>query len=267
MPVTQQRLWAWAHRCFRSAVSATLGTLPAFDLPWLSETPISGTLAAGEGIAVQVIFDATALNTGVYTGALGIASTDPISPFLSLPVTLNVIQPPLGPVITFDPSSFSATLPITGTQTKISTIRNDGDATLTFTLYEVTTSKRLLSPSLNIMLPKVQSSFPDAPAQVDASVRTQLDLEGKAALILYLRGQPDLLGAYVIPDWVTRGLYVYEKLLETASQSNDVYKWLESRETDPHRLLTANAIATTLDETQLKTVLGFPQVGRVGIQR
>ena len=30
------------------AVSATLGSQPGFDLPWLSETPISGTLAAGE---------------------------------------------------------------------------------------------------------------------------------------------------------------------------------------------------------------------------
>ena len=192
------------------AVSATLGTLPAFNLPWLGETPISGTLAAGEGIAVQVTFDATALNTGVYTGALGIASSDPVTPFISVPVTLHIIQPPIRPVITFDPSSFSTTLPITGTQTDILTIRNDGDATLTFTLYEVTTSQRLLSPSLSIMLPKVQSSFPDAPVQVDASVRTQLDLEGKARLILYLRGQPDLSAAYSILDRVTRGQYVYE---------------------------------------------------------
>ena len=212
------------------AVSATLGSQPGFDLPWLSETPISGTLAAGEGVAVQITYDATGLSTAVYTGALGIASSDPLTPFVSVPVTLDVIQPPIGPVIAFDPAAFSATLPITGTQTDILTIRNDGDATLTFTLYEVTTSLRLLSPPLEFALPAQSNSLPDAPVQVDAAVGTQLDLEGKARLILYLRGQPDLSGAYAILNLADRGQYVYDMLLETASHSNDLYYWLESRE-------------------------------------
>ena len=247
------------------AVSATVSTPPAYDLPWLSETPIRGTLAAGEGVAIQVSFDATGLGTGVYTGALGIASTDPISPFISVPVTLNVIEPPIGPVIGFDPSYFSATLPISGTQADILTIRNDGDATLTFTLYEVTTSQRLLSPPLEIALPGQGIAFSEAPVQVDGAVRNQLDLEGKARLILTLRGQPGLSAAYAILDRGTRGQYVYDRLLELATRSDELYDWLEAQGAHPRRLLTANAIAATLDRTQLESVLGFPQVKRVGI--
>ena len=76
--------------------------------------------------------------------------------------------------------------------TDILTIHNDGDATLTFTLYEVTTSMRLLSPPLEFTLPAQNNSLAEVPVQVDAAVRIELDLAGKARLILYLRGQPDL---------------------------------------------------------------------------
>jgi len=246
------------------AVSATINTPPAYDLPWLSEAPIRGTLAAGASVAVQVTFDATGLSTGVYTGALGIASSDPITPFISVPVTLNVIEPPIGPIIGYDPPSFSAALPISGNQTETLTIRNDGDAILTFTLYEVTATLNLLSPVKSIALPNPHTSS-RVSVQVDAAVRTQLLFMGKVRLILYLRGQPDLSAAYAILDRVTRVQYVYDRLLEAAAQNNDLYNWLESQGAEPRRLLTANAIAATLDEAQLETVLGFPQVGRLGI--
>jgi subtilisin family serine protease len=110
------------------SVSTTISTQPGFDLPWLSESSVSGTLAAGEGVPIQITFDAAGLTSGVYTGALGIASSDPITPFISVQVTLTVlapcqgitdlstdhtpITPTVGELVTFTGSA-SGTLPIT----------------------------------------------------------------------------------------------------------------------------------------------------------
>ena len=61
-----------------------------FDIPWLSESPITGTVPVNGSSSVDLIFDTTVLTqTGVYTGLLEIASDDPASPIL-FPVTLTV---------------------------------------------------------------------------------------------------------------------------------------------------------------------------------
>jgi uncharacterized repeat protein (TIGR01451 family) len=63
----------------------------ALDIPWLSESPISGTLLAGECTDEDVTYDSTGLNVGVYTGDLLIESDDPDEGEITLPVTLTVI--------------------------------------------------------------------------------------------------------------------------------------------------------------------------------
>jgi hypothetical protein len=73
------------------AVSMALGNPPQVDLPWMSEAPISGIITVSESIAIQVTFYAAGLSGGEYTGFLGILSSDPTTPFTSVPVTLNVI--------------------------------------------------------------------------------------------------------------------------------------------------------------------------------
>ncbi len=246
------------------AVSATLVTPPPVDLPWLGEAPISGTLEAGEGVGIEVTFDATGLEVGVYTGALGIASSEPGSPFTSVPVNLNIISVPQ-PVININPLSFSAMLTIGGTQTDTLSIRNDGDAVLTFTLYEISAGQQLFTPPVEPGIP--ESFMPEAAAQVEAGVYNQLQVWGQTRLILYLRGQTDFSQAYSITDKATRGQYVYDQLVKTAEQSDDLYHWLLTQGTQPRRLLAANAIAATLDQAQLETVLSFPQVEKVGTNR
>ena len=244
------------------AVSAALG-YPPYNLPWLSENPISGTLAAGEGVAVEVTFDASGLVEGTYTGTLGIASSDPITPFISVPVTLDVHQPT--PVIVIDPLSFSASLPVGGTQTDTLTISNGGDGVLTFTLYEISSTRQMLAPPVELPIP---DSFPaNAPTHLDPAVRTQLLFLSRARLIIYLRGQPDLAAAYTIPARTARVQYVYDRLLELSAQSDDLYNWLLSQGAEPRRLLAANAIAATLDESLLEMVLSFPLVRQVGVNR
>jgi subtilisin family serine protease len=243
------------------AVSYTLSILAPFDLPWLGETPISGTLDAGMGVAIQVTFDTAGLATGVYTGALGIASSDPITPLVSVPVTLNVLPTPH---IVIAPQSFSAILPVGGIQTDTLTISNDGDATLSFTLYE-TSTHGLMAPLLSVPGSPANPYPSGTPIQVEALARTQVLFLGRARLIIYLRLQPDLSGAYAFPSQAQRAQFVYDRLLETAALSDDLYNWLVSQGAEPHRLLTANAIAATLDAAQLEAVAARPEVGRIGI--
>ncbi|MCB9134574.1 MAG: proprotein convertase P-domain-containing protein [Anaerolineales bacterium] len=67
------------------AVCATLG-----DIPWVSVSPTSGTTAGGDSSDVSVVFDSTGMSAGVYTGTLCINSNDPLTPLVTVPLTLTV---------------------------------------------------------------------------------------------------------------------------------------------------------------------------------
>jgi subtilisin family serine protease len=60
------------------------------DVPWLSETPTSGTLAPGETESIQVTVDTTGLAPGVYDARLTILSNSARRPSLRVPVRLIV---------------------------------------------------------------------------------------------------------------------------------------------------------------------------------
>ncbi|GEM_PF-1054018 len=68
-----------------------LGFLIGLDVPWLSEEPITGTVAPGEMVEVTVTFDASALESpGVYGAQLNVTSNDPLQRRLAVPVTMTV---------------------------------------------------------------------------------------------------------------------------------------------------------------------------------
>jgi hypothetical protein len=60
------------------------------DIPWLSETPTSGTVPAGGSVVVEVTFDSTGLGVGQYLASLVINSNDPDTAKVTVPVTMNV---------------------------------------------------------------------------------------------------------------------------------------------------------------------------------
>jgi uncharacterized repeat protein (TIGR01451 family) len=66
------------------------------DIPWLTESPVSGTVAAGTSSPMLVTFDAAAVaQTGVYTGVLWFYTNDPeAQPFVNYPVTMTVVPAP-----------------------------------------------------------------------------------------------------------------------------------------------------------------------------
>ena len=66
---------------------------PYYDIPWLSENPTMGSLAPGETIPVELLFDSTGLTSGDYFGNLDVESSDPDEPITTLPVALTVMEP------------------------------------------------------------------------------------------------------------------------------------------------------------------------------
>jgi hypothetical protein len=66
------------------------GSSAGYDIPWLSEDPTSGPIQPGECTIVDVTFDSTALDPGIYEGTLNVNSNDPDTPLVSIPVTLTV---------------------------------------------------------------------------------------------------------------------------------------------------------------------------------
>lgn len=70
-----------------------LDTEVVVDVPWLSETPISGTVQPGESAVVEVTFDSTGLTVGAYLASLEVTSNDPGTPVVNIPVTLTITAP------------------------------------------------------------------------------------------------------------------------------------------------------------------------------
>jgi uncharacterized membrane protein len=57
---------------------------------WLAVTPVNGSIAPAGNTPLSVNFDATGLTEAVYTTTLHLASNDPDTPLVSVPVTLTV---------------------------------------------------------------------------------------------------------------------------------------------------------------------------------
>src|SRR5690606_30009569 len=63
---------------------------------WLSEEPVTGTVAAGSCEQVAVTLDATGMEAGSYTAGLAIQSNDADEPVVRVPVTMTVDEPVTG---------------------------------------------------------------------------------------------------------------------------------------------------------------------------
>jgi uncharacterized membrane protein len=61
------------------------------DVPWLSETPASGSIGSDSADDVNVTFDATGLTVGSYVATLVMPTNDPGKPLFQIPVNLDVI--------------------------------------------------------------------------------------------------------------------------------------------------------------------------------
>ncbi len=85
------------------------------DIPWVSASPISGTIGIGSASIVDVLFDSTGLAVGVYTGTLCVFSNDPLNSVVTVPLTMTVVSKTAGLGQLYLP----AFIQDTGTQAKV----------------------------------------------------------------------------------------------------------------------------------------------------
>jgi uncharacterized repeat protein (TIGR01451 family) len=64
------------------------------DVPWVAVDPITGTVASGDSLQVNVVFTAPQGVYGTYTATLRITSNDPSTQPADLPLTMAVLLPP-----------------------------------------------------------------------------------------------------------------------------------------------------------------------------
>jgi hypothetical protein len=104
------------------------------DIPWATVSATSGTAAPDAASTVDVVFDSTGLAIGVYTGTLCIDSNDPVTPLVTVPLTLTVEDPlPVyGVEIAATDDALTGTASAVVTYTV--TVTNTGDITDSFTI-------------------------------------------------------------------------------------------------------------------------------------
>ncbi|MCB8946035.1 MAG: cadherin-like domain-containing protein [Ardenticatenaceae bacterium] len=96
----------------------------ATDLPWVTASPLSGTIGAGNATDVAVMFDSTGYAAGVYTGTLCVNSNDPLSPQVRVPLTMTVL-PNAVPVAADD--AYTTTQDVVLTVSAPGVLANDTD--------------------------------------------------------------------------------------------------------------------------------------------
>lgn len=165
-----------------------------------------------------------------------------------------LLKTSLQPGIIVFPSDLHAMLRRGEYLTQTLWITNTGDSDLSFTIYEMTGSLQLEHYLLD----------PISVPLIDSDVQAQVSTRGSALAIILLRERPDLASAYQLPI-DARAQFVYNLLLEAASRSQALFDWLDSQGTQPQRLLTANAIAATLNSTQLTSLARNPQVKQISL--
>jgi hypothetical protein len=63
------------------------------DVPWLSVSPANGSVAGGSSTDTTVTVDASGLVAGDYTANVCVASNDPVTPIVTVPISVTVTTP------------------------------------------------------------------------------------------------------------------------------------------------------------------------------
>ncbi len=183
------------------------------------------------------------------------------SGFKMLHIKAYVEQCPgaLGPDITVTPASVSVTLPQGQSTTVPLKVGNAGDAILTFTIAEESTTAAVSALARSLAFP---------PDNVDPALLAALDTAptGQTTFFVYLQEQTDLTPAYAIKDWKARGEFVYRTLRETAQRAQkDLLADLRRQQltgaiTEYQPFFILNAIAVTGGRSAVDVLAARPDV-------
>jgi hypothetical protein len=109
------------------------------DVPWISETPSSGSVEGGSSQDSTISVDATGLDPGIYSALLCVATNDASHAVVEVPVSLTVGNAPVAPTLS---KAFSP-----------ATVGVNTDSTLTLTLGNANASAATLTSALTDSLP------------------------------------------------------------------------------------------------------------------
>jgi hypothetical protein len=90
VPETADGLGLFGDSVIRAAGISGTGCSSPSDVPWLSESPTSGSVDAGSSQDATVTVDATSLNPGNYSALLCVTTNDPVNGLIAVPVSVNV---------------------------------------------------------------------------------------------------------------------------------------------------------------------------------
>jgi hypothetical protein len=74
----------------RPQIADPFGCSSPGDVSWLSFSADSGTVAAGDSAAIDVVIDSSGLLPGQYEATICVTSNDPVNPLIPVPVSLEV---------------------------------------------------------------------------------------------------------------------------------------------------------------------------------
>lgn len=115
------------------------------DVPWLSLDQTSGTTAAGATTPVTVTLDSTGLAIGSYAANLCVASNDPVTPLVVVPVTMDVIG---DPCLSVAPVDLEQTLQVDQNATQTLTLTNSCDWGADFEIVEAEAPAKVMTDLL-----------------------------------------------------------------------------------------------------------------------
>lgn len=134
----------------------------AANVPWLVQTPTSGSVTPGGSTDVTVTADATGLGAGSYSANLCVVSNDPVRPVIAVPVSLTVEAGGGGaPIATVTPVPLELSVASGDTGSAPLRIGNIGGSDLTYAIAE--TATRANPPSYrNLQQPRSAAALAGA---------------------------------------------------------------------------------------------------------
>jgi hypothetical protein len=141
------------------------------DVPWLSESPSSGSVDGGESQDSTVTVDASSLAAGSYSAHICVATNDPTHELVDVPVSATVTGGGGDPVASITPASLAVTVETGASTTTPLHIANTGGGTLTFDIGEAPAGIGQPYRPMSDAQPNAMASF--VRAQSGASERGQ----------------------------------------------------------------------------------------------